>query len=60
MRGGGLRKEGYYFYRVLLDWLGESLSSVVRKDQYRGHRFAGGFGHGARISIWYPRARKLS
>jgi hypothetical protein len=24
----------------------ESLSSVVGLDQYRGHRFAGGFGHG--------------
>jgi hypothetical protein len=24
----------------------ESLSSVVRLDHYRGHWFAGGFGHG--------------
>jgi hypothetical protein len=45
MRGGGLRKRGLFF-KVLLDLLVESLSYVVGKDQYGGHQFVGGFGHG--------------
>jgi hypothetical protein len=51
---GGLSFYLFLGERVLLDFLEgslggllvESLSSVVGKDQYRGHRFAGGFGHG--------------
>jgi hypothetical protein len=43
MGGGGLRKEGDYFWRVLLDLLVESLSSVVGKDHYGGAPVCWGF-----------------
>jgi hypothetical protein len=54
MSGGGLRKRGLSFY---LDFWGgfswiwgicwrEFELGSRGKDQYRGHRFAGGFGHG--------------
>jgi hypothetical protein len=54
MSGRGFTEEGdhstWILGRVLLDLGGvarESLSwGVGGKDQYRGHRFAGGFGHG--------------
>jgi hypothetical protein len=56
---GRLTEEGgrIIFWGVLLDLL-ESLSSAVGKDQYRGHRFAGGFGHGGQDSLRYPGARE--
>jgi hypothetical protein len=53
MSGGGLRKKGDYhstcFWGRGFSWIFGgvlSLSYVVEKDQYRGHRFARGFGHG--------------
>jgi hypothetical protein len=49
---------GLLFFKVLLDLLVESLSSVVGKDQYGGTGLLGVLGTRAKISIWYPGARK--
>jgi len=70
-RRKGLVKEGYegeeaygrreLFFRVLLDLLVESLSSVVGEGSlWGGTGLLGVLGTGARISIWYPGARKFS
>jgi hypothetical protein len=55
MSGGGLRKKGDYHSTWILGggfswiwgicWREFELGSRG-KDQYRGHQFAGGFGHG--------------
>jgi hypothetical protein len=41
-------------------WREESLSSVVGRISTGGTGLLGVLGTGARISIWYPGARKLS
>jgi hypothetical protein len=54
MSGGGLRiwgiiRLGFFLGRALLDWgicWREFELGSRANDQYRGHRFAGGFGHG--------------
>jgi hypothetical protein len=62
--GGGL--SFYLFWkRVLLDFWGGSFGfaqfeSVVGRISTGGTGLLGVLGTGARISIWYPGARKLS
>jgi hypothetical protein len=65
MSGGGLRKKGDYhstcFWGRGFSWiLGGvlSLSSAIGGGSLRGHRFAGGFGHGGQDSLRYPGARE--
>jgi hypothetical protein len=66
MRGGGLRRQGLSFYGGFdcggFSWIWgeESLSSVVGRISTGGTGLLGVLGTGARISIWYPGARKLS
>jgi hypothetical protein len=66
MSGGGYEGRelsfygGFYFGGFSWIWREESLSSVVGRISTGGTGLLGVLGMGARISIWYPGARKLS
>jgi len=57
---GGMLREIIIYFGALLDLEGGELSSGVGRISSGGTGLMGVLGTGARISIWYAGARKLS